>query len=168
MFIQGQDTLYLKHVLTKEDLHLKNVYPDSMFTKKLGKVVPLDFLEDSVIVDFNNGIYAKVKKFYIVLNKRTIVDSCSYYFWMKNGKEYIPFFVLGSQIIDATSGISFSIYTYRNKLAFWKKSVIGFVVSLNQGFTGLTGKVKNVGERSSECTHIWGRNVCELTANFKD
>jgi hypothetical protein len=158
----AQDTLYLKHDPGEMDSRIKNINPDSLFIVVNDVVLALDYVEDSVITDFNNGIYTKVKKFYILLNKRSIEDSCSYYFWMKNGSDYIPFFVLGIQIINSKSTIYFQLYHYKHKLAFWKNRLIGFVISLNQGFSGSSGKVKQIGDYSPECTHIWGKKACEF------
>ena len=162
LFIFGQDTLYLKNSPDKDNLNLKYLCVDSMFTIINGNVINLEYIEDSVLLDFNYEIYTKVKKFYIVINKSTIVDSCSYYFWIKNEYDYIPFFVIGYRINESLSGITFTVYNYKNKIAFWKKRVIGFVVSFNQSYSGLTGKVKHVGDYSTECTHEWGKNFCEF------
>lgn len=168
LLARSQDTLYLKNNISNQHKHVRDLEADSLFTQVNERIVSLDFLEDSVIVDFNNDLYVNVKKFYIVLNKKEITDSCAYYFWVKNGGEYLPFFVLGSQIKDATSGINFTLYSCKNPFAFWRKRGYGFVVSLYQGYSSLTEKVKNVGAYSTKYIHVWGRNRCELPLHLVD
>jgi hypothetical protein len=158
----SQDTLFLKNSPYKDNFNSKYLYIDSMFTITNDSVINLEYKEDSVLLDFNNEVYAKVKKFYIIIDKSTIIDSCSYYFWIKKESDYFPFFIIGYQINHSLSRIQFRFYTYKNKFFFWKRKIVGFGVSLNSGYSGLTGKVKHVGDYSIECTHEWGKNFCEF------
>ncbi|MBW7869154.1 MAG: hypothetical protein H3C31_12630 [Brumimicrobium sp.] len=166
LFTFSQDTLYLKNAPNKSDLNFKYLCADSMFTIMNGKVINLEYIEDSVLLDFNNEIYSKVKKFYFIINKSKIIDSCSYYFWIKYERDFIPFFVLGYLINESMNGIKFNLYTYKRRFFSLKKERIGFVVSLNYGYSSLTGKVKNVGDYSPECVHEWGRDPCELVGGL--